>query len=56
LERGKSFQKHPIFKWEDVDIRRGLLTVRAAYAKSGDARAVNLNSILKAALKQLKEK
>jgi integrase len=43
-------------KWEDVDFRRGLLTVRAAYAKSGEGRAVNLNSILKAALKQLKQK
>lgn len=43
-------------KWEDVDFRRGLLTVRAAYAKSGEGRAVNINSILKAALKKLKER
>lgn len=43
-------------KWEDVDFRRGLLTVKAAYAKSGEGRAVNLNSILKAALKQLKDR
>lgn len=43
-------------KWEDVDFRRGLLTVNAAYAKSGESRAVNLNSILKAALKELKDR
>ncbi len=43
-------------KWEDIDFRRGLLTVRAAYAKSGESRAVNLNSTVTAALKQLKEK
>ena len=43
-------------KWEDVDFRRGFLTVNAAYAKSGEGRAVNLNSILKAVLKQLKLK
>lgn len=43
-------------KWEDIDFRRGLLTVRAAYAKSGEGRAVNINSILKAALKELKER
>jgi integrase len=43
-------------KWEDVDFRRALLTVRAAYAKSGEGRAININSILKAALKELKER
>ena len=43
-------------KWDDVDFRRGLLTVRAAYAKSGEGRAVNINSFLKAALKELKER
>jgi integrase len=43
-------------KWEDVDFRRALLTVRAAYAKSGEGRVVNINSILKAALKELKER
>ena len=39
-----------------VDFRRGVLTVRAAYAKSGEGRVVNINSILKAALKELKER
>jgi len=29
--------------------KRGLLAVRAAYAKSGESRAVNLNFIVKAA-------
>ena len=43
-------------KWEDVDFRRGLLSVKAAYAKSGEGRAVNLNSVLKVALKQLKDR
>lgn len=43
-------------KWEDIDFKHGLLTVRAAYAKSGESRAVNLNSIVKAALKQLRER
>lgn len=43
-------------KWEDIDFRRGLLTVRAAYAKSGESRAVNLNSTVKAALKRLRER
>ena len=43
-------------KWEDVEFRRGLLTVNAVYAKSGQGRAVNRNSILKAALKQLKDR
>ena len=43
-------------KWEDIDFKRGLLTVPAAYAKSGESRAVNLNSIVKAALKQLRER
>jgi integrase len=42
-------------KWEDIDFRRGLLTVRAAYAKSREGRAVNIHSILKAALNELKD-
>ena len=42
-------------RWEDVDFKRGLLTVRAAYAKSGESRAVNLNSAVKAALARLRE-
>lgn len=34
----------------DVDMRRGLLTVQAAYAKSGQTRTVPLNSLLREAL------
>jgi integrase len=34
----------------DVDLRRGLLTVQAAYAKSGQTRSVPLNSLLREAL------
>ncbi len=40
-------------RWEDVDLRRGLLTVQAAYAKNGKMRSVPLNSIVRAALEQL---
>ena len=43
-------------RWADVDLRRGLLTVQAAYAKSGVTRTVNLNSRLRAALLALKER
>ena len=39
-----------------MDFRRGLLSVKATYAKSGEGRAVNLNSVLKVALKQLKDR
>ncbi len=37
-------------RWADVDLKRGLLTVQAAYAKSGRTRTVPLNRILRAAL------
>ena len=31
-------------RWDDVDLKRGLLTVQAAYAKSGQTRTIPLNS------------
>jgi integrase len=37
-------------RWADVDLRRGLVTVQAAYAKSGKTRTVPLNAPLRAAL------
>ena len=40
-------------RWEDIDLRRGFLTVQAAYAKNGKTRSVPLNSIVRAALEQL---
>lgn len=40
-------------RWEDIDLRRGSLTVQAAYAKNGRTRTVPLNSIVLAALEQL---
>ena len=43
-------------RWVDVDLRRGLLTVQAAYAKSGKTRTVPLNRILRAALEKLRER
>jgi len=30
-------------RWADVDLKRGLLTVQAAYAKNGKTRSVPLN-------------
>lgn len=36
-------------RWADVDLRRGLLTVQAAYAKSGQTRTVPLNTTLREA-------
>ncbi len=41
-------------RWEDVDLRRGHLTVPAAYAKNGQTRTVPLNSLVRAALARLK--
>jgi len=41
-------------RWEDIDLRRNLLSVAAAYAKSGEARVVPLNSIVQEALGRLK--
>lgn len=41
-------------RWEDVDLRRGLLTVQAAYAKNGQTRSVPLNKPVREALERLK--
>lgn len=41
-------------RWADVDLRRDLLTVPAAYAKSGQTRTVPINSTLRQALEGLK--
>jgi integrase len=41
-------------RWADVDLRRGWLTVQAAYAKSGRTRAVPLNQVVRAALEERK--
>ena len=38
-------------RWADVDLRRGLLTVQAAYAKNGCTRTVPLNSTLRETLR-----
>lgn len=38
-------------RWSDVDLKRGLVTVQAAYAKSGQTRTVEMNSILRGALR-----
>jgi len=43
-------------RWVDVDLKRGLLTVAAAYAKSGKTRTVPLNSTLRAALAAARER
>ncbi len=43
-------------RWEDVDFRRGLLTVQAAYAKNGQTRSVPLNARALAALTALKQR
>lgn len=41
-------------RWSDVDLRRGLLTVQAAYAKSGQTRTIPLNKTLREAFEGLK--
>jgi integrase len=43
-------------RWADIDIRRGLLTVQSAYAKSGKTRTVPLNRPAVAALRALRER
>ncbi|MGH7390793.1 MAG: tyrosine-type recombinase/integrase [Candidatus Rokuibacteriota bacterium] len=43
-------------RWVDVDLRRGLVTVQAAYAKSGRTRTVPLNRALRAALASLHQR
>jgi len=40
-------------RWDDVDLKRGLLTVQAAYAKSGQTRTIPLNTAARSALEQL---
>jgi integrase len=37
--------------WSDVDFRRGVVTVRAGYAKNGEARSVPMNDTLTMVLK-----
>jgi integrase len=43
-------------RWEDVDLRRGLLTVQGAFAKNGKTETVPLTSKLREALGRLKAK
>jgi integrase len=43
-------------RWANVDRKRALLTVQAAYAKSGKTRSVPLNRPLRAALTALHER
>jgi integrase len=43
-------------RWADVDLRRGLLTVQSAYAKSGKTRTIPLNRAALAALRALRER
>ena len=38
-------------RWEDVDLKRGLLVVQAAYAKN--TRSIQINSVVRATLEQL---
>ena len=42
-------------KWENIDFKRGLLTVESAYAKNGESRTVDLNADAHAALTALYE-
>jgi integrase len=41
--------------WANVDLRRGFLTVQAAFAKAGKTRTVPINSVLREALAGLKK-
>jgi integrase len=41
-------------RWEDIDLRRGLLIGRGAYAKNGKTKTLPLNSKLREALERLK--
>jgi integrase len=41
--------------WESIDLRRGLLIVQGAFAKTGKTRTVPINSMLRAALAGLKK-
>jgi len=40
--------------WADVDFRRRVITVRAAYAKNGESRGVPMNDVLTMALKEVR--
>ena len=40
--------------WDDVDFRQRMITVRAGYAKNGEARSVPMNQLLTATLKSVK--
>lgn len=40
-------------RWENVDLRRGLLTVQAAYAKTGRQRVVPINSVARQVFTQM---
>lgn len=38
--------------WEDIDFRKGMITVKAAYAKNGESRSVPMNDVLTATLQK----
>ena len=40
--------------WDDVDFRRRVVTVRAGYAKNGEARSIPMNDVLTATLKAIR--
>jgi integrase len=40
--------------WADVDFRRRVVTVRAAYAKNGESRSVPMNAVLTATLQRVR--
>lgn len=41
--------------WDDIDFRRRIITVRAAYAKNGESRSVPMNNVLTSTLRGIKE-
>ncbi len=43
-------------RWVDIDFRRALLTVQAAYAKNGTTRSIDLNARAYEALRRLKDR
>lgn len=43
-------------RWDDVDLKRGLITVQAAYAKSGMTRTIPLDTSSREALEQLSQR
>jgi integrase len=40
--------------WNDVNFKWRMITVRAAYAKSGESRSVPMNKVLTATLKAIR--